>query len=254
MNYLVHINQFDGPLDLLLHLIESAELDIKDIFISEITAQYLNYMEQLNDLNMDTASEFLTMAATLLYIKSRQLLPRPPQEQQDEEDPEALLIRQLHEYKLFKEAGEQLNQLQSEARGMFTRLPEEITLPQQEISLSEATAAELYQAFFTLLHAAPEEKPENPLHQVRPDSFTVRAQINKIRFALLEKKELRFDELFDGYSSRIEIIVTFMAVLEMVARSEIFVRQSEPFAPMRLLAHQIGRDDSNADYMDEIME
>ena len=88
MPYTVQLQQFEGPLDLLLHLIEEAELDVKDIFVSEITAQYLSYMNQLDELDMDTASEFLTMAATLLYIKSRQLLPRPPKEDEAEEDPE----------------------------------------------------------------------------------------------------------------------------------------------------------------------
>ena len=90
MPYTVQLQQFEGPLDLLLHLIEEAELDVKDIFVSEITAQYLSYMEQLDELDMDTASEFLSMAATLLYIKSRQLLPRPPKEDDAEEDPEIL--------------------------------------------------------------------------------------------------------------------------------------------------------------------
>ena len=123
MPYTVQLKQFEGPLDLLLHLIEEAELDVKDIFVSEITAQYLSYMDQLEELDMDTASEFLSMAATLLYIKSRQLLPRPPKEDEAEEDPETLLIRQLREYKAFKEASEQLRALFDAARELHTRLP-----------------------------------------------------------------------------------------------------------------------------------
>lgn len=100
MAYEVHLKEFDGPLDLLLHLIEQAKVDIKDIFISEITNQYLSLMEELDELDMDTASEFLTMAATLVYIKSRSLLPKPPKEAEEEEDPEEALVRQLKEYKL----------------------------------------------------------------------------------------------------------------------------------------------------------
>ena len=115
MAYEVHLNRFEGPLDLLLHLIEQAKVDIKDIFISEITAQYLALMDEVEELDMDTASEFLTMAATLVYIKSRSLLPRPPREEaQDEEDPEEALVRQLREYKAFKEAGAKLEILQQE--------------------------------------------------------------------------------------------------------------------------------------------
>ena len=100
MAYRVHIRQFDGPLDLLLHLIGRAEIDIADIFVSEITQQYLSYMDQLDEVDMDTASDFLAMAATLLYIKSRHLLPRPPREEAEDaqEDPEQALIRQLREY------------------------------------------------------------------------------------------------------------------------------------------------------------
>ena len=143
MAYEVHLKEFDGPLDLLLHLIEQAKVDIKDIFISEITNQYLSLMEELDELDMDTASEFLTMAATLVYIKSRSLLPKPPKEAEEEEDPEEALVRQLKEYKLFKQAGEKLNELSAGMRGVFSRLPEEFALPPQEYELEQATAEEL---------------------------------------------------------------------------------------------------------------
>ncbi|MBQ6692499.1 MAG: segregation/condensation protein A, partial [Clostridia bacterium] len=162
MAYEVHLNRFEGPLDLLLHLIEQAKVDIKDIFISEITAQYLALMDEVEELDMDTASEFLTMAATLVYIKSRSLLPRPPREEaQDEEDPEEALVRQLREYKAFKEAGAKLEILQQEQARSYTRLPEEFILPPQEYSLEEATAAELYEAFFAVLNRV-EPEPKDP--------------------------------------------------------------------------------------------
>ena len=151
MPYTVQLQQFEGPLDLLLHLIEEAELDVKDIFVSEITAQYLSYMDQLDELDMDTASEFLTMAATLLYIKSRQLLPRPPKEDEAEEDPETLLIRQLRDYKAFKEASEQLKTLFEDAKNSHTRLPEDIPLPPKEVALDGATMDGLFAAFLEML-------------------------------------------------------------------------------------------------------
>ena len=160
MAYEVHLKEFDGPLDLLLHLIEQAKVDIKDIFISEITNQYLSLMEELDELDMDTASEFLTMAATLVYIKSRSLLPKPPKEAEEEEDPEEALVRQLKEYKLFKQAGEKLNELSAGMRGVFSRLPEEFALPPQEYELEQATAEELFAAFMDVLNR---EEPESSI-------------------------------------------------------------------------------------------
>ena len=249
--YEVHLNQFDGPLDLLLHLIEKAEVDIKDIFISEITAQYIDYMSNIEELDMDTASEFLTMAATLLYIKSRQLLPRPPKDEQEEEDPEQVLIRQLREYKAFKQAGEERLALYESARGAFTRLPEELALGPQEFSLSGATLDQLYEAFFTLLHTEREEAPINPLHRVRQDAYTVRSQLAIIRGKLREHKELAFIELFSQRAEKMELIVTFMALLEMIARGEIELHQKTPFTPIRLQMRELLDDDEDTDYMDE---
>lgn len=252
--YHVHISQFEGPLDLLLHLIERAEVDIKDIFISEITNQYLAYMAELDGLDMDTASEFLSMAATLLYIKSRQLLPRPPKETMEEEDPEELLIRQLREYKAFKMAGEELSRLQEAMKGVYARLPEDVPLPPAEVTLSGATLQQLYQSFFTLLHTQREEPTINPLHQVRQDEFTVRSQIAKVRRLLIERKELTFEELFDERPARMEIIATFMALLEMINRGEIHLKQPSPFAPIRLSARALATTDAEDDYMDEYMD
>lgn len=252
--YEVHLSQFDGPLDLLLHLIEKAEVDIKDIFISEITSQYIEYMSNIEELDLDTASEFLTMAATLLYIKSRQLLPRPPKEETEEEDPELLLIRQLREYKAFKQASEELRALYESAQGAFTRLPEELMLGPQEVNLSGATLEQLYEAFFTLLHTEREEAPVNPLHRVRQDAYTVRSQLAMIRGMLREKQELRFEELFPHGAGKMELIATFMALLEMITRQEIELHQSKPFAPISFQMRALIEDDEDTDYMDEYEE
>ena len=251
MPYTVQLQQFEGPMDLLLHLIEEAEVDVKDIFVSEITAQYLSYMNQLDELDMDTASEFLTMAATLLYIKSRQLLPRPPKEDENEEDPETLLIRQLRDYKAFKEASEQLKSLFENAKNSCTRLPEDIPLPPKEVALDGATMDGLFAAFLEMLerkHDAPEV-----IHSqhVNPDRYTVRSQTAKIRSVLLNKPAVSFEELFTPYADRMEIIATFMALLEMIARGEILLKQKEPFAPIRISADKLMLDDDNYEYMDE---
>ncbi|MEA5049073.1 MAG: segregation/condensation protein A [Eubacteriales bacterium] len=251
MPYTVQLSQFEGPLDLLLHLIEEAEVDVKDIFVSEITAQYLSFMGQLDELDMDTASEFLTMAATLLYIKSRQLLPRPPREDEEEENPEELLIRQLRDYKAFKEASEKLKLLFESAKGCCTRLPEDVPLPPKEIALDGATMDGLFSAFLEML-ARKKDAPEIIRSQhVSPDRYTVRSQTSRIRFILSEKDAVTFEELFAPEAERMEIIVTFMALLEMIARGEILLKQKAPFAPIRISADKLLLDDDSYAYMDE---
>lgn len=251
MAYTVQLQQFEGPLDLLLHLIEEAEVDVKDIFVSEITAQYLSYMDQLDELDMDTASEFLTMAATLLYIKSRQLLPRPPKEDDGEEDPETLLIRQLRDYKAFKEASEQLQSLFESARESCTRLPEDVPLPPKEVELDGATMDGLFAAFLELLERKQDAPEVIRSQHVNPDRYTVRSQTGRIRAVLQDKSAVTFEELFSANAERMEIIVTFMALLEMIARGEILLRQKAPFALIRISADKLLLDDDNYEFMDE---
>ena len=132
------LKDFDGPLDLLLTLIGKAQIDIRDIFVSEITDQYLEIVRNAPDLNMDEASDFLVMAATLLEIKSRSMLPRIV-ENPEEEDPETELIRRLEEYKRFKETAGSMKEFEEAARHVFTKLPEEYPLPPQEIELTGLT-------------------------------------------------------------------------------------------------------------------
>lgn len=253
MSYEVKLSHFEGPLDLLLHLIEKAELDIKDIFISEITSQYLEYMNQIDELDMDTASEFITMAATLVYIKSRSLLPRPPKENpEDEEDPAEALIRQLREYRAAKEAGEKLAGLLKEASGIYTKLPEEFALPPQEINWEESSAQSLLIAFTELMDRRRMERTSAVDRQeVVNDEFTIRRQLVKIREKLREKTTLRFEALFDDDAGKIEMIVTFMSLLDMLMRGEITIKQTGPYQPISITAINIREDDDDAEYMDE---
>ncbi len=248
MAYEVHLSKFDGPLDLLLHLIEKAQLDIKDIFVSEITAQYLAYMDEIDDLDLSSASEFLTMAATLIYIKSRQLLPRIPKEvDEDAEDEETRLIRQLREYKVYKQAGEDLQCLYESAVGAFKRLPEEIAFDEKEVSLTGISVEKLHDAFFALLHAKREvevDVEENPLHSVKQDAFTVQTQLVHVRRTLREKGKVLFSTLFGDDSTRIEMVVTFMALLEMLVRNEISISQEGSFAPIEVQAQKLLPDEA----------
>ena len=249
--YRVTLSQFEGPLDLLLHLIEKAEVNIEDIFVSEITAQYLALMDDLSDVDMDKASAFLTVAAQLLLIKSRSLLPRPPAEIEDEENPEQQLLRQLREYKAFKEASEALQQRFDEVKYAYTRLPEDIALPPQKIDLNNATLEQLFSAFWNVINRTEEEEKPKIVRQVRRDSFTVRDRVTHIRKRLAMGR-VTFDELFTDASTRMEKIVTFMALLEMLAHGEVHINQGATFAPIYIRAKDLKSDDTSYTYMDEV--
>ena len=181
MAYVVELKQYEytGPLDLLLDMISHAKINIREIFVSEITEQYLEAMKQIGDLDMDSASEFLQMAATLVEIKSRALLPKPPEpEDPEEESPEEALIRQLEEYKKFKEISREMKQLEDEAREYITKLPEEYPLPPPTIELTGLTLTGLAKAFARVLkrleEQAESEQFENfSRREVRREVFTV---------------------------------------------------------------------------------
>ena len=155
MAYIVSLKDFDGPLDLLLTLISNAKIDIQDIFVSQITEQYLETMRLVDELDMDSASEFLQMAATLLEIKSRAMLPKPPKpEDPDELSPEEALIRQLEEYRQFKEVSARMHELEEEARALLTKLPEEYPLPPPNIEITGLTLDKLIKAYRRVLDRA----------------------------------------------------------------------------------------------------
>ena len=228
MPYIVSLKQFDGPLDLLLTLISNAKLDIQDIFVSEITEQYLESMKLVDELDMDSASEFLQMAATLLEIKSRAMLPKPPKpEEEGALSPEEELIRQLTEYKQFKEISARMHQLEEDARSLLTKLPEEYPLPPPNIEIAGLTLEKLAKAFQKVLARADAREQSETMasREIRRDSFTVAgcmAVINR----RLRRGSLRFMELFDENLSREEVITMFLAVLEMARLNRVRVEQA----------------------------
>ena len=226
--YNFKLSLFEGPLDLLLHLIQKAQVDIKDIFVSEITSQYLQAVAQMDELPMDSASEFAAMAATLLYIKSRSLLPRPkPEPIEDEEDPEEALLRKLREYKACKEAAEKLYTLEAGAYGSFTKPPEEFPLPPRAVEALGGSVEELFQAFSALLKTRRNAAPA--VGEVRRDAYTLAAAADKLRQTLRRKPILRFKELFARQFSREECVVTFMALLELISLGEVSAEQRAVF-------------------------
>lgn len=251
MEYRVHLSQFSGPLDLLLHLVEKAEVDIKDIFVSEITSEFLEYLKEIDELDMEQASSFLTVAATLVDMKSRSLFPPAPKEEEEEEDPGELLIRQLREYKTFKEASETMRELAHEAARMHSKLPEEFPVPPAEIILKDTTTQKLFEAMLSALNRGEEPEKRETLHEVTADAFTIRSCSRRVRDVLRSNNgKTCFEELTEG-ASKMEIIVTFMALLEMISCGEIRLSQERYCGRIDIYALKLIRDDEKISYMDE---
>ncbi len=226
--YSVHLDTFDGPMDLLLHLIKKNELDIYDISIAVITRQYLDYIKLMKDLNLEVAGEFLVMAATLLHIKSRQLLPLDdPEDAEDEEaDPRAELVRRLLEYQQYKDAGTLFGARALLGREVFTRAVTEpfLAAAQNEEGPLEVSLFELVDAFRLLLARIPAET----FHDVAPgDSLSIADCINEILALLQEKETIQFDDLVSDELTRERVIVTFLALLELCRLKLIRVFQGE---------------------------
>lgn len=251
MEYRIHISQFDGPLDLLLHLIEKAELDIKDVFVSEITSEFLKFIEQLDELDMEQASSFISVAATLLYMKSRSLFPAVSKQQDTEEDPGELLIKQLKEYKVFKQAAETMRLLAHNANSMYSKLPEEFPVPPPEILLKNTTVQRLYDAMLAAI-SAKENAPVNQYtHEVTADEFTIRSCSQKIRCALQANSDgIKFSDIIRD-ASKSEIIVTFMSLLEMIADGEIRLIQKSYCDEIEIYAVKLLSEDEITSYSDE---
>ncbi len=228
MSIHIQLQQFDGPMDLLLHLIGKAKIDVKDIFVSEITEQFIEAISTAPDFDMDEASEFITMAALLVEIKSRSLLPKPKTE--DEEDPEQLLIDRLTQYKQFKESAEQMTAFEQSALRAFGKLPEEIPLPPQSFEIDGLTLTMLWEVLVRIAERKPADAPEENayLKNIRRDHYTVEGCIETIRDHL-RKGPVPFDELFSQSPSRAEAVTLFIALLELLKRGKAYVSQSQTF-------------------------
>lgn len=235
MAYIVSLKQFDGPLDLLLTLISSAKVDIKDIFVSEITDQYLKSMELVEELDMDTASEFLQMAATLIEIKSRALLPKPPKVEEGEESPEEMLIRQLEEYKAFKEISARMKVLEDDAKLLYTKLPEEFPLPPQQFEWKGLTIDKLSAAFAKVLARleAQADAEKFARREIRRDTFTVSGCMMRIQ-RRLRRGNVRFADLFDDAPGKSEMITVFLALLELIRLSRAVAVQQDVYGDIEI--------------------
>lgn len=230
MTYSVKTQAFEGPMDLLLHLIKKNEIDIYDIPIADITRQYLEYLEIMKTLNLDVAGEFLVVAATLLHIKSRMLLPVPEEPQQDEEDPRADLVRQLLEYQSIKEAAFSLDKREILERDVFVRkaFPEEFEVEERDVDLEGLTLFGLIEAFKKVIA----ELPEEAAHEVFAERVSISDKISLILEALDTEDNVSFYDLLKGARRRQDVIVTFLAILELIKLKMIKAHQAQLCGPI----------------------
>lgn len=234
MSYKLKLEIFEGPLDLLLYLIKKNDLNICDIPISEVTQQYMEYIEMMQMLNLDIVGDFLVMAATLMQIKSRMLLPPDPSEAVQEEDPRDELVQRLMEYKQFKEIAQELREKEAFRQDLFPRKVDE-----EETQRLREEAKEVYLdvSLFDLISAfkkALSKVSSKTVYEVTKEEFTVEKKIHDILHLLLEQTQIMLTDLFGKARSKMEIIVTFMAILELIRLKEIKVIQKSVFGEIEV--------------------
>jgi segregation and condensation protein A len=236
MSYKIKLEFFEGPLDLLLYLIKKNEVNICDIPIAEITRQYMQYIEIMKLLDLDIVGDFLVMAATLMQIKSKMLLPQPEVTvEEDMVDPRAELVNRLLEYQKYKEAAEELRQRELTRKNVFVRPPD--TKTEQQF-LRDPTEMYFEASLFDLISAfskALKEIPREVFYEVMKDEFTVDQKIHDILHILLDQPEIKLQDLFLKAKNKLEIIATFLAILELIRLKEIVVTQTQLFGEIKIL-------------------
>ncbi|PYL09768.1 MAG: chromosome segregation protein ScpA [Verrucomicrobia bacterium] len=232
-DYKVRLEIFEGPLDLLLYLIKRDEIDIYDISLERITHQYLEYLQAFTELNIDLAGEFLVMAANLIYWKSRSLLPadqQPPEEDADEHDPRWELIRQLIEYKKFKDAAAELHRRELEQERTF---PREGAAPPPDgpLRLDEVGIFQLINAFQAVIKRV---EARQDVQEIFGERFSVSEKIDLILQRVGGGASLRFSDLFGAMASRVEVVVTFLALLELIRLRQVHALQRSLFEEIEI--------------------
>ena len=234
--YKVQFEVFEGPLDLLLYLVKKDEVDIYEVNLTRIATQFIEYIELMRELDLQVAGEFLVMASTLMYIKSRELLPVDQQVQaegdEEEEDPRWELIRQLVEYKKFKDAAVRLQEREAEQENVFPRLPGKLQFepasppPRPDVSLFD-----LLNAVSNVLKRFQQKESGRDVFE---DKWTVSQKIELLRQTIAGKPALKFSELFEQTTSRSEVVVTFLALLELIRLKQVVVCQPAPFSEIEI--------------------
>lgn len=235
--YRFKLDNFEGPLDLLLHLIKDSKLDIMTIKLADITEQYLEYMQDIDNIDMDRASEFITVAATLIEIKSKHLLPVETEESPDEEDSETLLLQRLKEYELFKQTGAKLREI--EDINKLYRAPGKET-EKVKIIIKDMVLDKLLDAFATMLakQMARGKEKEEPKKVVK-DRFTVAEKIVSIRSYARDHRRFPFEDLFTNDMTKSEMINVFLALLELLKLQTVRVEQMGIFQQISIISNEV---------------
>jgi segregation and condensation protein A len=243
--YKVQFEVFEGPLDLLLYLIKKEEVDIYEVNLTKLATQFIEYIDTMRLLDLEIAGEFLVMAATLMYIKSRELLPVDQQAQvegeEDGEDPRWELIRQLVEYKKFKDAAAQLQALESRQEHVFPRIP-----GRPDFAETAAQPVKPDVSIFDLLNAVNTvlkrfEQREGQAREIFEDKWNVSEKIEFVIKVIGERGSIKFSDLFENAASRSEVVCTFLALLELIRLKQLVCAQPEAFGDI-----EIGRAQTNA--------
>ena len=233
--YSIKINNFEGPLDLLCHLIDKNKMDIYDINISEITDQYIEYINQMEKMNLDVTSEFLVMSSTLLYLKSKHLLPK--QQDDEEEITEEELIRRIIEYKKYKEITKKLKENFLSYSKRFFKMPEEIELPKQKIE-TEYNSQMIPYIYKNILQKNTDKINENASNIEKIaiiETYTVGDKVKEMYRALIKYKKFTFNKLFSVKKrSRTEVVTAFSGLLEMSRRNKVKTEQAELFGDIEV--------------------
>jgi len=234
----VQLKIFEGPLDLLLYLVKKEEVDIYEVNLTRIATQFIEYVELMRELDLEIAGEFLVMTATLMHIKSRELLPvdqqTPTEDDEEQQDPRWELIRQLVEYKKFKDAAAQLQVREALQEGIFPRLPGKPEfVEEQPVRKSEVSLFDLINAVSSILKRFAQRDEARDLFE---DKWTVSEKIEHLMRVLRQRTKLHFFELFAETTSRSEVVVTFLALLELIRLKQLVVFQQRPFSEIEIAA------------------
>ena len=239
MSHKIKLEFFEGPLDLLIYLIKKNEVNIYDIPIAKITEQYLQYIEVMKLLDLDIVGEFLVIAATLMQIKSKMLLPQPEVPTEEEiEDPRGERVNRLLEYQKYKDAAEELRRRELVRKNIFTREPDKKT---EERFLREPGEVYFEASLFDLISAfskAMKEVPREVFYEVMRDEFTVDQKIHDILHILLEEPEISLQVLFQKAVNKLEVIASFLAILELIRLKEIVVIQRQLFGDIKIIRNK----------------
>ncbi len=229
MSYKIQLDKFEGPLDLLLYLIKKDDIDICDIPIAQITDQYMEYIEMMKLLDLEIVGDFLVMAATLLQIKSRMLLPPDPLALEEQADPRDELVQRLQEYQQFKQIADDLKNKESFRQDLFSRIVDEEQMEKLKLESQEFVFEASLFDLINALNSALKNIPDKKTLDIAREEFTVEGKIHTIVHLLLERSSISLVELFSKAGSKTEMVVTFVAILELIRLREIIAIQCRHF-------------------------